>query len=155
MARLPSADEQGALLETCRGFNGAGAQDIARKPMSTASNAPSSKHRRESHHSTVQSVCSTTMPLFDDYDYSTFIMLCQNLYQSESTYSSDSCSSINPGSVEPQDMDDCVMNQITKSSSPSQHDYLPFYNLCPSQVIFTSNASSFDSHPGVCNKSIP
>ncbi|XP_058065838.1 homeobox protein Hox-B3-like [Anopheles bellator] len=75
--------------------------------------------------------------------------------RSESTFSSDSCSSINPGSVEQQDMDDCVMNQMTKSSSPSQHDYLPFYNLCPSQVIFTSNATTFDTHPAVCNKSIP
>uniref|UniRef100_A0A182JAE7 Uncharacterized protein n=1 Tax=Anopheles atroparvus TaxID=41427 RepID=A0A182JAE7_ANOAO len=75
--------------------------------------------------------------------------------RSESTFSSDSCSSINPGSVEPQDMDDCVMGQMTKSASPSQHDYLPFYNLCPSQVIFTSNAASFDTHPAVCNKSIP
>ncbi|XP_052896890.1 homeobox protein Hox-B3-like [Anopheles moucheti] len=75
--------------------------------------------------------------------------------RSESTFSSDSCSSINPGSVEPQDIDDCAMNQIAKSASPSQHDYLPFYNLCPSQVIFTSNASTFDTHPAVCNKSIP
>ncbi|KFB50881.1 hypothetical protein ZHAS_00019226 [Anopheles sinensis] len=74
---------------------------------------------------------------------------------SESTFSSDSCSSINPGSVEPQDMDDCGMSQMAKSASPSQHDYLPFYNLCPSQVIFTSNAASFDTHPAVCNKSIP
>uniref|UniRef100_A0A1S4GNN1 Homeobox domain-containing protein n=3 Tax=gambiae species complex TaxID=44542 RepID=A0A1S4GNN1_ANOGA len=75
--------------------------------------------------------------------------------RSESTFSSDSCSSINPGSVEPQDIDDCAMNQMAKSSSPNQHDYLPFYNLCPSQVIFTSNASTFDTHPAVCNKSIP
>ncbi|XP_058178154.1 homeotic protein proboscipedia-like [Anopheles ziemanni] len=75
--------------------------------------------------------------------------------RSESTFSSDSCSSINPGSVEPQDMDDCGMSQMAKSASPSQHDYLPFYNLCPSQVIFTSNAASFDTHPAVCNKSIP
>uniref|UniRef100_A0A182M8I4 Uncharacterized protein n=1 Tax=Anopheles culicifacies TaxID=139723 RepID=A0A182M8I4_9DIPT len=74
---------------------------------------------------------------------------------SESTFSSDSCSSINPGSVEPQDIDDCAMNQMAKSVSPNQHDYLPFYNLCPSQVIFTSNASTFDTHPAVCNKSIP
>uniref|UniRef100_A0A182SJQ7 Uncharacterized protein n=1 Tax=Anopheles maculatus TaxID=74869 RepID=A0A182SJQ7_9DIPT len=74
---------------------------------------------------------------------------------SESTFSSDSCSSINPGSVEPQDIDDCAMNQMAKSSSPNQHDYLPFYNLCPSQVIFTSNASTFDTHPAVCNKGIP
>ncbi|XP_035789469.1 homeobox protein Hox-B5a-like isoform X2 [Anopheles albimanus] len=69
--------------------------------------------------------------------------------RSESTFSSDSCSSINPGSVEPQDMEDCAMSAMTKSASPSQHDYLPFYNLCPSQVIFTSNASSFDTHPAV------
>uniref|UniRef100_A0A182RUW4 Homeobox domain-containing protein n=1 Tax=Anopheles funestus TaxID=62324 RepID=A0A182RUW4_ANOFN len=75
--------------------------------------------------------------------------------RSESTFSSDSCSSINPGSVEPQDIDDCAMNQIAKSASPNQHDYLPFYNLCPSQVIFTSNASTFDTHPAVCNKGIP
>ncbi|XP_049542614.1 homeobox protein Hox-A1a [Anopheles darlingi] len=69
--------------------------------------------------------------------------------RSESTFSSDSCSSINPGSVEQQDMEDCAMSQMAKSASPSQHDYLPFYNLCPSQVIFTSNASSFDTHPAV------
>ncbi|XP_050092356.1 homeobox protein Hox-B5a-like [Anopheles aquasalis] len=75
--------------------------------------------------------------------------------RSESTFSSDSCSSINPGSVEQQDMEDCAMGATAKSASPSQHDYLPFYNLCPSQVIFTSNPSSFDTHPAVCNKSIP